>query len=170
MIGNQRGFTLLEVMIAFAIMVVIITAVFTVQGGGLASSGRNKNIMVATHLARNLINEEELKYEGVPFDNLPEKRSDSFEGYKGFKYTVEYKKVDFSALTDLFVRAMSMEKEKGGSVDENAGTVMRVFKEYLEKSVRRMTVTIEFEEGTGTSTQTFTQLLVNYDAEMSLTI
>lgn len=168
LLGNQKGFTLLEVMIAFAIMVVIITAVYTTQSGGLASSARNKNVVIATHLARNLINEEELKYEGLSFDRLPEKRSDNFPDQKGFKYTVEYKKVDFSALTDLLVRAMNAEKEKGGAVDENMGTVMRVFKDYLEKSVRRMTVTIEFEEGTGTTAMSFTQLLVNYDEEVKL--
>lgn len=167
---NQRGFTLLEVMIAFAIMVVIIAAVYTTQGGGLAASARNRNVIIATHLARNLINEEELKYEGLSFDRLPgEKRTENFpEPNKDFKYTIEYAKVDFSALTDLLARAMAAEKEKGGSVDEQTGTVMRIFKDYLERSVRRMTVTIEWPEGTGTTAQSFTQLIVNYDEEVKL--
>lgn len=169
---SQQGFTLLEVMIAFAIIVVIIAAVYTTQGGGLAASARNKNVIIATHLARNLINEEELKYEGLSFDRLPtEKRTQNFtDQHKDFKYTIEYAKVDFSALSELLARAMKSEGEKEEGNSDQTATVMRVFKDYLERSVRRMTVTIEWPEGEGTTAQTFTQLIVNYDEEVKLGI
>jgi prepilin-type N-terminal cleavage/methylation domain-containing protein len=168
---SQKGFSLLEVLIAFAIMVVILGAAFTSQSGSIASSTRNRSIMIATHLARNLINEEEIKYEGVPLDRLPEKTPGQFPAPNDqFRYTVEYAKVDFSVLTDILARAAEKEKQESGTSDEQAGTVMRIFKDYLEKSVRRMTVTVEWPDGDGFSSQTFTQLLVNYDAELSLTL
>lgn len=167
---NQKGFTLLEVMIAFAIIVVILAAAFTTQGNSLASSSRNRNIVVATNLARNLINEQEVKYEGMPLSRLPEAEGPTnfAAPHATFKWTVKYTKVDFSALTDLIARA-SKEKGKEGT-DEQTGTILRIFKEYLEKSVRRMTVTIEWADGGGTSSQSFTQLLVSYDEELSVSI
>lgn len=176
MIKNQQsGFTLLEVMIAFAIMVVILAATFLTQGNGLASSSRNKSIIIATNLARNLINEQEVKYDGVPLDRLPEKASENFpEPHKDFKWTVAYDKVDFSALTELISRANAKQAEaKGGAApqtDSQTETVLKIFKDYLEKSVRRMTVTIEWPDGEGTTSQTFTQLVVNYDAELNVGI
>jgi hypothetical protein len=132
-------------------------------------------VVIATNLARNLINQEELKIEGKSFDNLEEKRTGAFEEpNKDFKWTIEYSKVDFSALTDLIQRQAQKENEKTLNGDANeqqqTGTVLRIFKDYLEKSVRRMTVTIEWPDGKGTTTQTFTQLLVNYDTELNLSL
>ncbi len=169
----QAGFSLLEVMIAFVLIVVIVFATVTTQSGSAASASRNRNIVIATNLARNLINQEEIKYEGLSFERLPEKEIQTFEdpAAKDFKAVVEYKKVDFSALTELIAKQSAKESEKsGGEEDPQSGTVLRIFKDYLEKSVRRMTVTIEWPEGTGTSSQTFTQLLVNYDSELKLSI
>jgi prepilin-type N-terminal cleavage/methylation domain-containing protein len=167
---KQQGFTLLEVMIAFAIIVVILAAAFTAQSGSLASSTRNRSIIIATSLARNLINEQELKYEGLPMSRLPEKSGpENFPAPNDkIKWTITYSKVDFSALTDLIARATKDEKKSGG--DDQSQTILRIFKEYLEKSVRRMTVTIEWPDGGGSSSQTFTQLLVNYDEELSVAI
>jgi Tfp pilus assembly protein PilV len=172
LLRGQSGFSLLEVMIAFALIVVVVFVTVLTQSGSLLSSSRNKNIIIATNLARNLINEQEVKYEGLSFERLPKKESENFPAPNAaFKWTIAYDEVDFSALTDLIARQSKQESEKSGSGDDSQSQmVLRIFKDYLQKSVRRMTVTIEWPDGAGTSSQTFSQLLVNYDTEFSLAI
>lgn len=166
---GQEGFSLLEVMIAFAIIVVIVFVTVITQSGSIASSARNRNVIVATTLARNLINEQEVKYEGTALDQLPKKESDNFaEPYAGYKWTVEYAEVDFSAMADLV--AKQLEKPNGEGADEQVSKVIDLFQQHLKKSVRRMTVTVEWPEGTGTSSQAFTQLVVNYDVDLSIAL
>ena len=169
---NQRGFTLLEVMVATTLIVFVVFATVLSSSGGLASSARNRNVILATNLARNLINQEEVKHVGMSFERLPEKQSGNFEAPNDrYKWTIEYSKVDFSALADLIQRQSQKQNEKGGGEqDPQTGMVLRIFKDYLEKSVRRMKVTIEWPDGNGTSTQTFSQLLVNYDQDFNISI
>ena len=166
---KQGGFTLLEVMVAFTMIVFIVFATILAQSQGALSNVRNRNIVIATQLARNLINQEELKREGKSLENLEEKQSGSFETNKDFKWTIEYSKVDFSALTDLIARQANKQEEKsqGQQDPQQMQMVMRIFKDYMEKSVRRMKVTIEWPEGSGTSQQTFSELLVDYDQELN---
>jgi prepilin-type N-terminal cleavage/methylation domain-containing protein len=169
---NQKGFTLLEVLVSMALIVVVAFATILTQSGSLSASTRNRQLIVATHLARNLINKKELFVENKPLDSLPDKETGAFEEpNKDFKWTIEYTKVDFSALTDLIARKAAKDGEKNNeSADDiqHGQMVMKIFKDYLEKSVRRMKVTIEWPDGKGTSNQTFAQLLVNYDQELNV--
>jgi prepilin-type N-terminal cleavage/methylation domain-containing protein len=164
-IAFQKGFTLLEVMIALAIVTAVLSATFITQSNGLLSSGRNKKVIVATNLARNLINQLELKYEYLPLDRIPKSTVKNFDAPNSdYKYTVTVDEIDFSALSDL------MMKQNSGEVDPNAAevpTLVKMFKDYMQKSVRRMTVKVEWPEGSGTSAQTFTELLVNYDNDFA---
>jgi prepilin-type N-terminal cleavage/methylation domain-containing protein len=161
----QAGFTLLEFIIAFALLTIILSSVYLMQGSSLASSIRSKNVLLATNLAKSIINESELNFDGIPFDRLPAKESGQFdEPHKQFKWTREVAEVDFGALSELMMKA---QEESGSTPKENQGMVAKYFQDYLQKSVRRMTVTISWNEGGGDSSLTFTELLVNYDAEFA---
>lgn len=162
---DQRGFTLLEVMIAFAILAFILAAVFIAQGTSLASSGRSRNIIIATNLAKNLVAEKELLYEGRPFDRIEPKQDGAFPApYDKYKWKIEITEVEFGALTDLLLKANQNDSQLGG---EQGGQVLKMFETYLKKSVRRMNLVVEYPDGPGTSTLTFTELLVNYDQEFA---
>jgi prepilin-type N-terminal cleavage/methylation domain-containing protein len=162
---GQSGFTLLEVMIAFALLTVVLSAVFITQGTSLSGSTRNKNILIATNLARNFINETEVKCEGLPFDRLPaaEESGNFKEPYQQYKWKLKFTEVEFTALADLMKKATEKESDPG----DQSATVLKIFGDYMKKSVRRMTVTIEWPEGSGTTTQSFNELLVNYDTELT---
>ncbi|NUM89609.1 MAG: prepilin-type N-terminal cleavage/methylation domain-containing protein, partial [Bdellovibrionales bacterium] len=54
---NSRGFTILEFVIAMAIIAIILVSVYASQGFSLASSSRLKSTQVATNLARTLLHE-----------------------------------------------------------------------------------------------------------------
>lgn len=163
--NNQKGFSLLEFMIAFALLSVILASVFITQGSSISASVRNKNILIATTLARNFVNETEVKYEGLPFDRLPtgEQTGNFKEPYQQFKWKLKFDEVDFSSLAEL----MNKQNEKTADAGDQSATVLKIFADYLKKSVRKLTITLEWPEGKGTTTQTFTELFVNYDQEIS---
>jgi prepilin-type N-terminal cleavage/methylation domain-containing protein len=161
---SQTGFTLLEVMIAFAIMSFILSAVFITQSSSLSSSGRSRNILIANNLARNLVAQKELLYEGRAFDKIDEKQSGAFPDPHGdYKWKIEIKEIDFGPLTNLLAQGAAAE----GQAEQAAGTeqMLKMFEEYLKKSVRRMTLTVEYPDGGKTSSLTYTELLVNYDQD-----
>jgi prepilin-type N-terminal cleavage/methylation domain-containing protein len=163
---SQAGFTLLEVMIAFALLAVILSSVFITQGTTTSSSRRAHGTLVATSLARNFIAEQEVKYDGATLEQLPKEEHGNFEApNQDFKWTIKYEEVDFNTLADMMAK-----KTEGQDQDPNTGTVVKLFLDYLKKSVRRMTLTVEWPEGSGSSTQTFSQLMVNYDAEFSTSL
>lgn len=163
-LSNQRGFTLLEFMIAFALLTVVLASVFIAQGSALSSSVRSKDMLIATNLARNFINEQEVKFENIPFDRLPlsEEKGAFPEPYQNYKWTIKFEEVDFGAIGTL-VKGQTPGEEKTAEMD----TVMNLFEEYLKKSVRKMTITVEWPDGKGTTSQSFTELLVNYDVEFT---
>ena len=56
---NSKGFTLLEVMIAMAIMMVAFTAILMVESNSLNTSSRSKQMNLISMLAKNLISPAE---------------------------------------------------------------------------------------------------------------
>ena len=161
---NQKGFTLLEFLIAMALLVFVIAAAYLSQGNSLSSSLRSRNILIATNLARNFISDEELKWEGVKFEALPEQKEGKFEAPNAqFKWTLKFTKVDFSGLSDVLIS----KTEEGKEDKAQTAMILKMFQDYMEKSVRRMTVTVEWPEGKGNTSMSFTEILVNYDTEFA---
>ena len=163
--SNQKGFTLLEVMIAFALLTSILFVAVISQSSSLASSSRSKSLLMATNLARNFINEQELKYEGVPFDRLPKTEEGTFEAPNdAYKFTLTFEEVDFGVMSDLIAK---QSQSTGETQDAQTETVVKLFEDYLKKSVRRMTVVVHYPDSGQLSKLSFTQLLVNYDADFA---
>jgi prepilin-type N-terminal cleavage/methylation domain-containing protein len=165
-LGSQKGFTLLEVMIAFALLTGILFVAVISQSSSLASSSRSKNILIATSLARNFINQQEVLLEGMPFNQIQSQQEGQFPDPHGeFRWTMAVEEVDFSVLSQLLGRQA---EASGQQQEEHTATVLKLFEEYLKKSVRKMTVTIHYPDSGETSTLSFTQLLVNYDADFGI--
>ena len=86
----RRGFTLLEVMVAMAIMAFLMAAITTSQGASLLHGSRVFNLTTATQLADTVILdiEEEYRLDGFP-DNTREGQSCKLP--RGFdRYDCEY--------------------------------------------------------------------------------
>ncbi len=164
-ITNTKGFTLLEVMIAMALLSGILFVAVISQSSSLSSSSRSKNILMATSLARNLINEQELKYEGVPFEQLPKEENGKFPDPHGdYQWEIKFEEVDFSVLTSVLLKAAEANNEQ---TDSNSETVAKLFQDYMKKSVRKMIVVVKYPDSGALSSLTFTQLLVNYEADFA---
>jgi general secretion pathway protein I len=86
--GARRGFTLLEVVIALAILSTSLMAIFNLNSGAVASHGYAKRLTVATLLARGKMIDLEQKIhdEGAPGDDDEESGDFSEEGWPSFKW------------------------------------------------------------------------------------
>lgn len=167
---SQTGFTLLEVMIAFALIVVILLTTYLTQGSSIAGSTRNKHMLEATILAKSKMAELELKYDGAALDKIDKLTTGTFDPPVpiGYTWKVEVGEIDFSILKDLFLKKDNANgKAESGQYDD---ILARTFQEYMNKSVRRMTLTVTWPVGDKSDSVSFTELLVNYDNEINVGI
>ncbi len=96
---NSRGFTLLEVLIALAILAVSLLAIFNLQGTSLLASARGQRISVATQLARQKMAQVIVDFEtGMAKGEFPEDKEETgtFEEDKrpDFKWKFKIRKVE----------------------------------------------------------------------------
>jgi general secretion pathway protein I len=87
---RRAGFTLLEVVVAMAILGVALLAIFDLNAGAVASHAYVKHLTVATQLARSKMTdlEQELYDKGFELDDVVERKGDfAAEGWNGYTWT-----------------------------------------------------------------------------------
>ncbi len=86
--SEARGFTLLEVMIALAILGMALLAIFNLNSGAISMHGYTKRLTVASLLARSKMTdiEQELFDEGFQLDDQEMSGDFSDEGWGSFKW------------------------------------------------------------------------------------
>jgi general secretion pathway protein I len=82
---RSRGFTLLEVMVAVAILATALSAIFSSQAGLIAATNEAKRLSIATSLARCRMTEIEdrLRTDGFPLDDEDEEADECCEDPDG---------------------------------------------------------------------------------------
>ena len=85
---RREGFTLLEVVVAMAILGVALLAIFDLNAGAVASHAYVKHLTVATQLARSKMTdlEQELYDKGFEFDDVERKGDFAAEGWNGYTW------------------------------------------------------------------------------------
>lgn len=85
---SRRGFTLLEVIVALAILSAALMAIFDLNSGAIASHVYAKKVTVATFLARSKMTDVEQKLydEGLPTTDQDEEGDFSEEGWPTIKW------------------------------------------------------------------------------------
>jgi general secretion pathway protein I len=86
---RREGFTLLEVVVAMAILGVALLAIFDLNAGAVASHAYVKRLTIATQLARSKMTdiEQELYDKGFELDDVVERKGDfADEGWTGFTW------------------------------------------------------------------------------------
>lgn len=137
--SKGAGFTLLEVMIAIAILAVSLLAIFNLQSTSLIGSARAQKFAVATLLARQKMTEVLLEIEkGIPRGEFPEDKEDSGdfeeEKYPDYGWRLTIKKTEIPAPP----------VPEGGS-DIMAQVFTRVSEE-LSRSSREVKLAVSFKE------------------------
>ncbi|MGQ0507102.1 MAG: type IV pilus modification PilV family protein, partial [Myxococcaceae bacterium] len=85
---SRRGFTLLEVIIAMAILGLSLAAIFDLNAGAIAMHRYTKKLTVASMLARSKMTdvEQELYDKGLPLDDDEDGGDFSAEGWPSYKW------------------------------------------------------------------------------------
>lgn len=139
---GTQGFTLLEVMIAVAILGVSLLALMNFQSQSLLAHARAQRISVATLLARQKMGEILLEIEkGIPKGEFPESKEEegTFEEakYPDYFWKLEIKKVELPTAG-------------GGGGEEGQAEVMaqamQLLTEELSRSTREVRLTVGWEE------------------------
>lgn len=140
---TQRGFTLVEVMIAMTIFGLFITAFLMSQGSNITSSVTMTEDLVLQGLAERKISEVLL--DKPVFTNATENDVESKvfeeEEFKMYRYTIEYKKLEFPNFQQL----TGSEEDDPYGEDQNAAVKKMVFdklKKNMEEILWQVRVTI----------------------------
>lgn len=109
---HARGFTLLEVMVAVAILGLGLTTIFAAQAGAFASAGHARNLSVATGLVRCRMSELEtsLKVEGFQELDVVDQSGPCCEGEEHPKFSCSWR-----------IEKLELPEERLGELDLNAG-------------------------------------------------
>lgn len=95
------GFSLLEVMVAAAILAISLTVLLTFSGTTLVKSGRAEKLLVATMLARQKMTDIEIELEKQKKKReFPDERSedgDFEEPFEDYKWKMEIRKIELPA-------------------------------------------------------------------------
>ncbi len=162
---NAKGFTLLEVIIAMAIMVIAFASILAVEGGAINASARAKQLNTVAMLARNQMVDMEYKIEGKSFDELEKEESGKFEPpYEDYSWKRTVQELKFPNFSSSFGSAGGTSGGAAGqSNDQSSGSssgssntaggmqdlIVKQISSFLSKSIREITVTITWKRGKG---------------------
>ncbi|MCA9666745.1 MAG: type II secretion system protein, partial [Myxococcales bacterium] len=157
---TEGGFTLLEVMIALAILALSLTVISQADVNSVRAVGRSKQITIATQLARWLMTDTEDLLFDEGFQDFEEEKKGDFgeQGFKQFRYVLKIDKIELPP--NLNAQSLSNAVSNTGSGAGSGSRVGGMFqagakmmgqqfemiRNVLEQSIRRVTVRVVWEE------------------------
>jgi general secretion pathway protein I len=145
------GFTLLEVMVAIAIMALAMGVITEIEGHAIEKTNDAKAYIVGTLLLRGKILDVQQKLSEEGFGDFSKVLEGDFseEGYPGFRWAARVRKLEVPIPTDVGGAGGNQAKEGSGGLSlatlapmlQNVGSV-------LENSVRELEVRVLWMDGT----------------------
>lgn len=136
-LNNQKGFTLVEVMIALAIFAVYATVMITTQTNNVDSSIRLKTDLTLHNLAELKMNEVLITQKEFTeaSDNIPETGQFEVEGFKDYKFKVVYSKNEFPSFDQIIPKPEGEEEDTG---ENQTSAIEKKIFEKLKKNMESM--------------------------------
>lgn len=133
---NQKGFTLLEVLIAIAIMALALGSILAIEGGSINHSVEAKQMNIVAMLAKNQMITTELDIEGKTFDEVDKDMTGKFDPpFEDFSWSREVTEVKFPNLNP-----------GGGGQnegeDQTSEMLSKLLSNYLSKALREVKVSV----------------------------
>ena len=152
---RDAGFTLLEVMIALAIMLVAFSSILAIQSSSMNSALKARQIHEVSVLARNAMVQTEVEISGKKFEEISAELSGQFEDpFQDYSWTRKIKEVKLPNLAGLSKAAQGDKGNAGGNSDdaEKNSAILeqmtKVITNFLSKAVREVTITVSWKRGT----------------------
>ncbi len=144
---GQKGFTLIEIMIAMTIFAVFISVFMTSQGSNLADSTLLREEIFLRQLAEERINEIVANPPDLKDSLTLSKETKTFEKYPAYEFDVEWKKFKLPDLSKL--QGKEEGDEDNDQMAEASGiekTLFNKVKENMEKLLWQVEVTVRNKE------------------------
>jgi|CryBogDrversion2_8_1035294.scaffolds.fasta_scaffold20134_2 general secretion pathway protein I len=156
---NPEGFTLLEVMIALAIMALALGSILAVEQGSINATARAKQMHIVAMLAQNQMISTEYQIEGKTFEEVKKEDSGVFaEPYTDYRWKTTIKPVKFPNM-----QLGTEEKNTEATQDQ----IMKMMSEYLSRSIHEIQVRIFWKKGSTEQDYTISTFWVNFQNEIS---
>jgi general secretion pathway protein I len=163
--GARHGFTLLEVMVALAILAGSLVAISEIVSGALRNHVRARHVDVATLLARGKMTELEVEFERIGFKDLDQSDEGTFEaqGHPEVRWHLEVRRPRLELGPDAVLAALTGGQKlqdllppadaapqlapfQAAMSASLQGVLTRVG-EQLKKSVREVRLTVSWQDG-----------------------
>jgi prepilin-type N-terminal cleavage/methylation domain-containing protein len=182
---KQRGFSLIEVLIAITLFAFFVTAFLTAQGYNVSDSALSEEQLVLQQLCERKINELYLdppKFQNLTTGGLKETKKFEEKDLSNYEYTLEIKKLSVPDFAQLFGQKDGVSEEGKESYDgdylnqnngsqRNAGLEKMVFEELrknIEKIVWQARVTVTNKETK--FSYSLSTWLTNYNEQIQLNV
>lgn len=165
-VAKQRGFSLLEVIIALSILCVSLVVLLQAQSAALDGAGRSRDMTVAALLLRSKMVdiEKKLFHDGFTLNTEEDEGDFRDEAHPDIKWRsrISEVKLDISSLTSIcgvlpqIPGATNKEPDKDDSKDQkvdceqqlsNLGAMLEPFTEELGRSMRAVELRVSWPEG-----------------------
>lgn len=167
---RERGFTLLEVIIALAIMVMAFASILSVESGAIRASEKTRQLNVIAMLAKNKMVETEYAIEGKSFEEVKKEESGTFEApYDSYRWKKVIKEIEFPNLA--LSSSAGGDGKSAGSASEGGGfadTMTKLVSKFFSKAIREVTITIFWKQGSGEQTFSLSTYWVDLEHEFAL--
>lgn len=160
---RERGFTLLEVLVAMIIIMGAVTLVTNAWTGNLNRLEKSRINNTTALLLQRKMTEVELKYADKAISEIPEEEAGDFgAAYPQYKWVMESKQLQLPSLTDVLA-------SREGGVDQTTLTVVTQFVELMNKATKEVAVTVIYtSRRTKTEVkQTVATYFVDYNTPLS---
>jgi len=158
----QKGFTLIEVMLA---MVLLSVALVMLSSSWSSAFNRVKKTQISFELSSLLerkMDDYIRKYQGKSLDEIQDEEADDFgELYPQYSWKMSSKKFEFPDIASAMTA-------KDGGVDPMVQTVVKQLTEQISKSIKEVTVTVIYKHPKKNIEVNATTYFVDFDKPINI--